>query len=365
MTIQQYLVVIPACIGAFFFTICGFGSAILFVFIWFVFEQANLLDLTTEMKDFVFMICIMNLLAAGSILVQKWREVTPKIAAFLSFFGVVGCICGIETLRAVGGSVWLKRSLGLLIGIALIVNLCVSTSGEPQDFLMKKVNLCVIIACGCTCSGFLGGLAGIFGPPLMLTLLSMNINKNSYLPNHAVFMLSFNFIQLLYNLFIWESADSDYVVAYLFVLLGAFIGVVGGNLVLPYVTQDIFVLLLRSILFIAAITIGTHKFSFSFACMITSFIILFFAVCYIYWDVIIIVLVWPTVKEKWMNEISSLVEQQDQNSLRKITDPHPVRVEDEEQLHDSKEMEMANVNLPIGSSEEPDVNHRDECLFNV
>jgi len=127
---------------------------------------------------------------------------------YMAFCGVVGVISGIETLRAVGDDVWVKRGIGMCFFIAFILQFQAPGGKSRNADLSDRID-CIALTLGCLSSGFLGGFIGAYGPPLIVVTLLRNFQKATFQPSISFFLLTFSSVQLLYNALFGNQRRAD------------------------------------------------------------------------------------------------------------------------------------------------------------
>jgi len=269
---QDLYLIIPSFFAGLSFSCVGFGNALIFMFFWFSFDQLSLLHKSNALKDAVFMSCIISLSSASTFAIQHLKSIRSKLVLYMSFFGIFGVISGIETLRVVGENAWVKRGLGAIFFISFILQFQSSNQKLREASLSNKKDL-IGLAFGCTGAGFLGGLFGAYGPPLIIVILVRNFSKSTFQPSLSAFVIMFSSVQLIYNIFIWKSTKQDLQYCYLSSASSAIFGIFIGHFLQPYISQFVFRRLLQSILFVASLSIMSYKMSFSLWITLSSIVL--------------------------------------------------------------------------------------------
>jgi len=278
---QALYLMIPGFLGSLSFSLVGFGPALIFIFFWFLFDQQSALDKTTHLKDAVFLASIVSWTSSSVFALNNYKKAELRLSMYMAFCGVVGVISGIETLRAVGDDVWVKRGIGMCFFIAFILQFQ-APSGKSRNADLSDRTDCIALTLGCLSSGFLGGFIGAYGPPLIVVTLLRNFQKATFQPSIAFFLLTFSSVQLLYNAFVWKSTESRLVDCYMTVAISAVCGVTFGHFVQRFVSQQIFRKLLHSLLFIASCSIMSYKLSCSLYVTIGSVCVVILAHTFVY-----------------------------------------------------------------------------------
>jgi len=259
---QSFIVAAPAFLSGLSFATSGFGNALVFIFSWFLLCDFGVMDITERLKDCVFMSCIIAITAATSFTIRSYKDIDWKIVVWMSIFGCGGVVGGIETLKIVGNSVWAKRFAGFCFFISLCT-LTQSPVGKESQIDLSSNGDRIGLACGCTLAGFLGGVFGTYGPPMIILVLLRNFERKSFQPNLSGFVIIFNSVQLIYNVFVWKSTESELIFCYIAVASGAIFGILTGRFLEPYISQALFRSILQDILFVASLSIMSNGFSFS------------------------------------------------------------------------------------------------------
>ncbi len=140
----------------------GFGLALI---------AMPLMSFFLPIKFLVPLITIFNLVTSVIIICQNLDFKYSKDEIIIPIFGVVGIIIGSMLLPAFS-DIFLKRVLSIVLIILAIAFL------SGYRFKIRNI-LRARIGAGLT-SGFLGGLFSIIGPPMVLFLTSLGIDKTRF-----------------------------------------------------------------------------------------------------------------------------------------------------------------------------------------
>ena len=130
----------------------GFGEALIAV---------PLLALRIPVTVAAPLAVLVSVVVAGVIVVQDWRKIEIKIAAWLVISALFGIPLGL-LLLAEGNDRVVKMILGLIIILFSIYSLAIKTK-----LRLKKDHPPLLLAAGFV-SGILGGAYGMNGPPLVI-----------------------------------------------------------------------------------------------------------------------------------------------------------------------------------------------------
>lgn len=274
--LQNFIIAIPAFLSGLSFAVSGFGNALVFIFSWFLLCDFGVMDLTENLKDCIFMSSLIALTAATSFTIRSYKNIRLRVVLWMSIFGCTGVIGGIETLKVIGNSVWAKR----FAGFCFIISLCTLTQspvGKPSQIDLSNRKDCIGLAIGCLLAGYLGGVFGTYGPPMIILVLLRNFERKSFQPSLSGFVVIFNSVQLAYNIFVWKSTESRLKYCYVAVSCGAIAGIFTGTLLEPFISQKLFRSILQDILFIASFSIMSNGFDFSKWITLGCFLLVLFA----------------------------------------------------------------------------------------
>ena len=126
-------------------------------------------------------------------------------------------------------------------------------------------------------SGFLHGLFGVGGLPLMIFALITNIDKNVFRGSIiASFALFIHPITLFYLIYFGKqfNTDMESIIHYILILLGSILGLFLGNILVNYVNQKLFRQCLQGLLLIGAILLCLDGFHVGLAIVSTVIVII-------------------------------------------------------------------------------------------
>jgi uncharacterized membrane protein YfcA len=252
-----FAVLLLAFLANFSFALSGFGSSIIFQIGWQLYDLLGILELGADFAD-----GIMNLTLIGIFIssVQAWhlrRHINFKLACLFAITRAIGHIAGAWILvsLSVSGLQWIKRILGVFF-LLIAAHKCykaghckcrksyvqVAHPEQPVGPLsLQSWNVRTAATATGLASGFMAGLLGAGGPPIMIFLSYHVVQKEEYRATAAVMIVFANFVGAC---FMGSVSDKYFkpslVPQYTVMITGALAGLIAGNSVSRYVTQELF-----------------------------------------------------------------------------------------------------------------------------
>ena len=256
-------------LGEFSFALTTFGTAIIFQLGW---QISYMLGIGSgNMSDALVNLSINEVLMATSqslwLLTRKEVKISWKFVANTSVWICGGVIAGVSSLELLVTSpynVWLKRSLGLFLLIVAGLRTFVqryferkkrkrmqtetlmdqsdkekNTTGVPN---LRLVSTQCAIAVAFFSSGFLGGVFGVAGPPLMIYVLyySDELEGAVWRTTCAVMRSIFSIVRLIYLVGLGEIGRTSHWIEFGSMILFGLIGLSVGNFLSKYLKDTQF-----------------------------------------------------------------------------------------------------------------------------
>lgn len=147
-----------------------------------------LLGLFFGFKDVVVLNLLFSFVLNLSVFIKLRKHAKVKETAVLILFACIFTIVGANTLKGFDESL-LKIVLGILLSLTSILNIFKVniTFNKPKRYYPIVGSI----------SGFLNGLAGISGPPVILFFSNTKLDKLTYKATLNTFFLSLNVVALI------------------------------------------------------------------------------------------------------------------------------------------------------------------------
>jgi uncharacterized membrane protein YfcA len=215
----------------FAYGLTSFGPGIIFEVAW---EICSLWGLGSGTITGSIMMLVIMEVAMG--LVQSYhlfKTVNWSMVAYISIPMAPAIVAGSELLARFDND-WLKRSIGcvlLLMAIHQVVGDCFSkrkAETEAVEFKGWRVKAALVVTGAC--AGFMRGLFGIAGPPMMVFVTSFPVNQLEWRSSNAVMRVILNLVQGVYVGVVQRnlSLRKQWPV-YVALLLGGLCGLITGN----------------------------------------------------------------------------------------------------------------------------------------
>jgi len=254
----------PGAVIAFFFVTAlaseltgatfGFGPAILYQVCWQVGLVVGLLtddNLNSTVGDFV----VLESLCGVVQLAVLRRHFRPKLSMLFSMPMMLAMAPGMMLLDKFGNLASAKRLPAIaFLAIAAIqgyrMRFSAACTYGDLEHASKATVMCIVVAA--SCSGFLRGLAGIAGPPIMVLLMFFSVDQNVWRCTASVMRVTMIFVQgafFGYN----GTYKWSYTYQYLALMTGGLVGLCLGNRLAKHINKDAFQLWLMIFLSSAAV----------------------------------------------------------------------------------------------------------------
>lgn len=156
----------------------SFGAGLFFLTVWTILDYTK--STTVDFLDIQCLLTIMHLpMLLIDICIKFSSDMDQKITGTLSMLALVGGVLGNILLEAIGASLWIKRSLGMVFmcawGFSMIKSWAPETPPRRLGFHTWVDVFSIVI--GFFLGGFLGGFVGIGSPPILVTFLLNNYSS--------------------------------------------------------------------------------------------------------------------------------------------------------------------------------------------
>lgn len=213
----------------------GFGRGLVAAPLLTLFMPANM----------VIPVLIFLALISGIYMLKKTAKYSNiKEIWIMIVFSVIGTTIGVNTLSSINVS-----SLKLILGIVVVGFAIIMSTGLK---LKIKENLLSYSIVG-SISGFLGGLASVGGPPIVLFLQNQEHDKNRFRGNLSVFFFCGN-LTAIANLFIFKLVTSEVITYSLWLIPASIVGAIVGNLISKKVEEKNFKIIVYVILILSGLS---------------------------------------------------------------------------------------------------------------
>lgn len=243
----------------------SFGVGILFqigVHVCSVFGLASKELTDSTSKIFILSMCMMTLQAMN---LRKY--VNYPLAAHFILSGLPTIVIGMYILFS-GSTTSLKRGLGAVLlvvalwlwcGKSLVARLPVTLGVidldelHEGDFVIRSGWHRFVVLLTGACSGFLGGLFGTGGPPMMVFVATNAITVREWRATMAMTYGALGYVRVVYVTLFGDALDFDKLPEYASMLIGAVVGLAAGNKVAPKVNR----IILKKVMLVLLVLGGT------------------------------------------------------------------------------------------------------------
>jgi uncharacterized membrane protein YfcA len=244
------------------FAVTGFGSAIVFQIGWNLFDLLGILDPGSGFADGIMNLTLIGIIISGLQLFNLRHSMNWSLGCSLAVNRAIGHAIGAWLLMSLDDLNWLKRVLGvvfLLIAVQKCNKLRLSRRAKGYQAPGNEIHgtfridtwktRLAITAAGLS-AGFLAGLMGTGGPPIMVLLSFYPVPKDEYRPTAALMIVVGNAVGAV---FMGHAATKPYfdvslAPQYAVMVSGALVGLGVGNRAAEYVSQDQFGLIVLALL---------------------------------------------------------------------------------------------------------------------
>eukprot|EP01084_Bolivina_argentea_P162652 283032_1 len=300
----------------FTYAITSLGDAISFQVIFNGFQLSGLMPIE-DLSEIIAEYSIFGWPCAIIQAIYIRKYIDWKLSIIIGIGGITGVIFGLELLMKYQG-LWLKRCLGYLIlmtyitsiilpkckqyyldhnksdNININTHICQNTVIEAETMQQKQKDILYkpktfaqytgVIIAGLLW-GFMHGLFGIGGPPLMIWIIMTDINRNQVRGTISCASGLFVHPVTSYYLVIYKKQldITNKYLQYSAIFIGGMIGLFVGNIFAKKVNQNKFKLVVQLLLIIGAIMLGLYGFPFAYILIpsIAGIVIILFC-CYGY-----------------------------------------------------------------------------------
>ena len=246
--------------GGFAYRLTGFGAAITMMTFWHVLNGLGMLHVSTELVAIQECITVMEIFLAVPLFMLYLDRIDVRFAAFVALTGALGGAAGTEMLLLFSHNAWFQRSIGCGMLACLVLQQLLTRPAQTSAYAKTGVRAMCVNAVVFVTAGAFGGFLGTPGPPLIVYTLLKNIERHEVIMYNAALFIGFNAYKVV-TLIMRRVDDRRMLPMYTAVLIGVSIGAIVGHVAMAYVTQELFLEILRSFLlcFIAmSITVETR-----------------------------------------------------------------------------------------------------------
>jgi uncharacterized membrane protein YfcA len=215
----------------FAYGLTSFGPGIIFEVLW---EICSLWGIGSGLiTDSIMMLVVMEITMG---LVQShhlFKTVNWSMVACISLPMAPSIVCGSELLARFD-NVWLKRSIGCVLLLMALHQargeLCAKTASQKEPTKFQGWRVKSALAVTGLCAGFMRGLFGIAGPPMMVFVTTFPVDQLEWRSSNGVMRVILNLVQGVYVGVVQQNLNlREQWPVYIALLLGGLGGLVTGN----------------------------------------------------------------------------------------------------------------------------------------
>lgn len=256
-----------ACFGAAIFCgilppAFGFGCALMFNSLWYIFDDLNLLDVDDSSEALLATITLLNIIVHSGTVYQRRSEVNLHLAGVLFLLQIPGVLIGVLLNEEFGDEIWFKRSMGMIflvcLGGMLLKEYYRDEAQEEMDFndVWKSSETGRVTAAVCFLSGLLSGIAGLGGPPFIILALFYTVLRETFIGTYLCARTMVSFTVLITIAITDDTLISDVTPSIGASMVGGFCGVTLGQELSKHVKPKLFIKVLQIILLLSSVLIS-------------------------------------------------------------------------------------------------------------
>jgi len=283
-----------ACFGAAIFCgilppAFGFGCALMFNSLWYIFDDLNLLDVDDSSEALLATITLLNIIVHSGTVYQRRSEVNLHLAGVLFLLQIPGVLIGVLLNEEFGDEIWFKRSMGIVflicLGGMLLKEYYRDQTQEEMDFndVWKSAETGRVTAAVCFLSGLLSGIAGLGGPPFIILALFYTVSRETFIGTYLCARTLVSFTVLITIAITDDTLTSDVVPSIGTTMLGGFCGVTLGQELSKHVKPKVFIKVLQIILLLSSVLISLDDTGVEFIAAGATFGLLLLYSAYKWW----------------------------------------------------------------------------------